>query len=152
MKEGVIFVCLGNICRSPMAEAIFSSLDKENKFFVDSAGTASYHIGSPPDSRTIKELKEKGINYFHQAQQFSPYHFEKFNYILAMDQANYNDILSLASNDKEKQKIRLIREFDPLNDNKLNVPDPYYGDSDDFKTVFDILWRSCKELKIFLEK
>ena len=150
MKNKIIFVCLGNICRSPMAEAIFSQLDKNNEYEVDSAGTSSFHIGSEPDYRTLKKLKEKNINYHHRAKQFTSYHFDSFDYIIAMDSSNYKFIYSLASNDKEKKKIHLMRNFDSQGKGK-DVPDPYYGEEDGFELIYQILVRSCKNLLDFIK-
>ncbi|MDX2188570.1 MAG: low molecular weight protein-tyrosine-phosphatase [Bacteroidota bacterium] len=148
MKK-VLFVCLGNICRSPMAEAVFNDLvAKENladKITSDSAGTANYHVGDAPDYRTLKLLAHKGIPSNHIGQQFNISHFMAFDYIIPMDKYNYEDILRLTNEASFKQKVILMRSFDSEGINK-DVPDPYYGNMSDFEEVYEILVRSCKKL------
>ncbi|MBC6410794.1 MAG: low molecular weight phosphotyrosine protein phosphatase [Ekhidna sp.] len=142
MKK-ILFVCLGNICRSPMAEAIFNNkvrkLGIESKYISDSAGTASYHIGEDPDSRTVEIVKKNGMKINHLGKQFLKKHGEDFDYIIAMDASNRKNILNeiMGSN---KHKVYLMRDFDPLE--KGDVPDPYYGEEGEFDNVFKILNRS----------
>jgi len=125
-------VCLGNICRSPLAEGIMrSKLGKE--YFVDSAGTGSWHVGQAPDKRSIAVAKKYGIEISHlRARQFQVKDFDEFDYILAMDSSNYRDILSLARSEEDRMKVRLI-----LHDQ--DVPDPYYGGEDGFELVYQLL-------------
>jgi len=137
----VLFVCLGNICRSPMAEAIFNH--KANQLLrADSCGTAAYHIGDEPDPRTLKVLKKHGIVCDHVGRQLAKEDFEKFDLILAMDKANLQDILRAGKN--YSHKVKLMREYDPQGPGE--VPDPYYGGDKDFQEVFDILERSIETL------
>ena len=151
----VLFVCLGNICRSPMAESIFNQLVAEaklsNQLSCDSAGTAAYHIGDLPDKRMRKTAETHGIHLNHQARQISQEDFNNFDYILAMDNSNYLHIHQL----KEKvaanssTKIQLMRHFD-TNTSTKNVPDPYYGSMQDFEEVYQILLEANQNFLSFL--
>tara|TARA_B100001057_G_scaffold477049_1_gene545814 strand:+ start:466 stop:918 length:453 start_codon:yes stop_codon:yes gene_type:complete len=137
-------VCLGNICRSPLAEGILQSKLSSKDFFVDSAGTAAYHIGESPDQRSIKVAKKYGIDLTNQrASQFTSEDFLKFDLIYAMDKQNYQNICSLAKGDSEIKKVRMI-----LNEknSQLNhsVPDPYYGGDDGFENVYQMLDEVCE--------
>lgn len=139
----ILMVCLGNICRSPLAHGILESKLPLDKFYVDSAGTASYHIGSPPDPRSITVAKLHQIDISKQsARQFSVEDFERFDIIYAMDQSNYSDILNKSLQQSHRNKVKLIMDENPLSDYKY-VPDPYYGDLNDFKAVFDLLNQTC---------
>ncbi|MEO1655619.1 MAG: low molecular weight protein-tyrosine-phosphatase, partial [Bacteroidota bacterium] len=132
----VLFVCLGNICRSPMAEGIFKQMVNELGLDIicDSAGTSSYHIGELPDERMRLTAKNHGIDLTHRARQLAQDDFDKFQYILAMDQSNYQNIMNLKIrvSSQAEPTIKLIRDFDPHQGNK-QVPDPYYGDQEDFE-------------------
>jgi protein-tyrosine phosphatase len=139
----ILMVCLGNICRSPLAQGILESKLPSDKFYVDSAGTASYHIGSQPDRRSITVAKLHQIDISHQsARQFSVADFDRFDIIYAMDQSNYSDILSKALHQDHINKVKLIMDENPLSNTKY-VPDPYYGDLDDFEAVFKLLDETC---------
>ena len=137
-------VCLGNICRSPLAEGILQSKLNSKDFFVDSAGTAAYHIGVSPDNRSIKIAKKYGIDLTNQrARQFRSEDFLKFDLIYAMDKKNYQNICSLAKDDAEIKKVRMIlKEMNSPSNN--SVPDPYYGDDDGFETVYQMLNEVCE--------
>ena len=155
MKK-VLFVCLGNICRSPMAEGVFNKLAKErgleNLFFSDSAGTAGYHIGELPDLRTRKvcELKHTPLN--HRGRKINKDDLQEYDLLLAMDQANYFDILNqLAVSDEEKHKVRLLRSFEQ-GALEGEVPDPYYGTMEDFHNVYTMLEKACSALLDSLTK
>ena len=150
----VLFVCLGNICRSPLAEAIFLHKIKEkglgNDFEASSCGTSNYNIGDPPDPRTIRNASKKGIEIQHVCRQLSYSDLENFDLILPMDKSNYDHILNLKNASLYADKISLMREFDPLG--KGDVPDPYSGSERDFQEVFEILDRSIDGLIEFLQR
>ena len=151
----VLFVCLGNICRSPMAEGVFNKLVKErglqDKYTCESAGTAAYHIGEQPDFRTRKicEINDTPLN--HRGRKLQKDDLHSFDLILAMDLMNYKDILDqLLVGDQDKNKVRIMRSYEPDGYGK-EVPDPYYGDLDDFKIVYSMLENSCKHMLDELE-
>lgn len=141
MKK-ILFVCLGNICRSPMAEAIFNHKIQEKglseHFIGDSAGTASYHIGDQPDPRTVETVAKNGIKIHHYGQQFKRNHAEEYDYLLAMDSSNQRNMLNELG--ETGKPVYLMRDFDPIS--KGDVPDPYYGGINGFDQVFEILDRS----------
>jgi protein-tyrosine phosphatase len=140
----ILFVCLGNICRSPLAEALFNHKIKQaglaDGVMSDSCGTGNYHIGAQPDKRSIHVAVKHGIPINHACRQLSEIDLQEFDYLLAMDKSNQRDILFLAT-DAQREKVLLIRSFDK-SDTKLEVPDPYYGGSKEFQEVFEILDRS----------
>jgi len=144
----VLFVCLGNICRSPLAEGIFRKMLEENnlskKVEVDSAGTSAYHIGELPDYRTRQIAEKYGITLTHRARQFRKTDFDEFDYILAADSSNLAHLKTLQTTNS-KAKLHLIRDWEG---NNLEVPDPYYGTMKDFEEGYFILEKS---LKLFLE-
>ena len=137
-------VCLGNICRSPLAEGILASKVNPDEVFVDSAGTAAYHVGEPPDSRSIAVARKYGIDLTYQrARKFTAKDFAKFDKIYAMDDQNYRNILSLAKNKEEAKKVKMIRnEVNPQQN--LSVPDPYYGGDQGFENVYQMLDEACE--------
>lgn len=151
----IVFVCLGNICRSPTAEGIFQHLVNERGldpyFYVDSAGTSAYHIGEPANSKSQKLANEHGIELRSRARQFEKNDLEEFDLIVAMDRENLANIKSLDGSKDYEEKIVLLRDFDP-NPGDGEVPDPYFGGMDGFKNVFDIVKRSCKALLDELEE
>ena len=133
----ILMVCLGNICRSPMAEGIMRNLGG-NKVEVDSAGTASYHIGLQPDKRMIATAIDHGIDISNlRARQFQSDDFNSFDLIFSMDSSNYRNIISLAKNDNDKQKVKMILD-------NSNVPDPYYGGDEGFEHVYQLLNEACQ--------
>lgn len=136
-------VCLGNICRSPLAEGILQSKVNSNTVSVDSAGTAAYHIGKLPDERSIEVAQKHGIDITKQrARKFVVKDFDEFDIIFAMDDSNYQNILSLARNNTDEQKVRMIlNETHPTKN--LSVPDPYYGENEGFKNVYKMLDEAC---------
>ncbi|MCF4968805.1 low molecular weight protein-tyrosine-phosphatase [Nostoc sp. CMAA1605] len=150
MPYKLLFVCLGNICRSPSAENIMNYLiDKDNlsdRILCDSAGTSSYHIGSPPDRRMSAAAATKlGIKLQGRARQFQKSDFQEFDLILAMDQDNYQDILSLDPTGQYHHKVHLMCEFCSQHTLK-EVPDPYYGGTEGFNQVIDLLLDACDGL------
>ncbi|MCO6162729.1 low molecular weight protein-tyrosine-phosphatase [Flavobacterium sp. NRK F7] len=143
MAIKILMVCLGNICRSPLAEGILKSKLPKDQFVVDSAGTGDWHVGQLPDKRSIAIAKKYGIDISDQrAQHFTVKHFEQFDYIFAMDMSNYKNILQLAPNTEAKAKVKLIlNELFP-NEN-VEVPDPYYGGEEGFENVYQMLDKVC---------
>lgn len=141
-------VCLGNICRSPLAEGILKHKAQENnlRFEVDSAGTAAYHVGNLPDERSIEVARKYGIDLTNQrARQFRLQDFEEFDVIYAMDSENYNNILKLASSTSDESKVKLIlNEIEP--NSNSSVPDPYYGGEEGFENVYQMLNLACEEI------
>ena len=139
----ILMVCLGNICRSPLAEGILKHKTKNKNIFVDSAGTSSYHIGKLPDSRSIEIAHKYGIDISNQrARQFSNKDFDRFEKIYAMDTHNFASIISIARNQSDRNKVDLIlNEINPKSFD--NIPDPYYGDGDGFQKVYDMLDEVC---------
>ena len=136
-------VCLGNICRSPLAEGILKSKLNPDFFIVDSAGTSAYHIGELPDHRSIAIAKKNGIDISNQrARKFIANDFNEFDLIYAMDIENYHNICSLSTNKSNLLKVKLIlNEINPLKD--LSVPDPYYGGDFGFENVYEMLDKAC---------
>lgn len=134
----VLMVCLGNICRSPLAEGILASKVGDD-YFVDSAGTAGYHVGNQPDSRSINVAEKYGIDISNQkCRQFTVNDFDDFDVIFVMDSSNYQNVMKLARNESDKDKVRLI--MNELNSGmNESVPDPYYGADDGFEKVYQML-------------
>ncbi|MEM0931845.1 MAG: low molecular weight protein-tyrosine-phosphatase [Bacteroidota bacterium] len=145
MKTNVLMVCLGNICRSPLAEGILASKVDPEKVWVDSAGTAGYHVGRPPDPRSIAVARSHGLDISNQrCRRFSPLDFERFDYIYVMDQKNLSDLLDLATSPEDAQKVQLL--LDVLGTNSEEVPDPYYGGTDSFEKVFQRIDAACEAI------
>ena len=142
----ILMVCLGNICRSPLAEGILWSKGKHLNIEVDSAGTAAYHIGKKPDIRSIEIANKYFINLNQQrARQFSRADFDKFDIIYAMDTNNYAHLISLASTETERNKIRMIlNEINPKA--YQSVPDPYYGEENGFQEIYNMLDKACDKI------
>ena len=142
----ILMVCLGNICRSPLAEGILAHKTKHLNIKVDSAGTAGYHIGKLPDERSIEIAEKYNIDLTKQrARQFSRADFDDFDIIYAMDTNNYTHLISLANNETERNKVRLI--LNEVNPEKFeSVPDPYYGGDDGFQNIYNILDDACNKI------
>ena len=147
----ILMVCLGNICRSPLAEGILAHKTKHLNVSVDSAGTSAYHIGALPDKRSIEIASKYNIDLSSQrARQFSRKDFENFDIIYAMDTSNYAHLISLSETKEEQEKIRLIlNEITPLACE--SVPDPYYGVGNGFQIVYDMLDKACDKIVSSIE-
>jgi protein-tyrosine phosphatase len=141
--QKILFVCLGNICRSPLVEALFvKHVNEQNlsqKFTTDSAGTAAYHLGELADKRTrTMALKLSNLNLTHKARQFKTKDFLAFDYIVAMDKTNFQNIMKLKP-ENAKAKVILMRHYDGIIENEDDIPDPYYGNENDFEKVHHLL-------------
>ncbi|EAR15867.1 MULTISPECIES: low molecular weight protein-tyrosine-phosphatase [Robiginitalea] len=142
MATRILMVCLGNICRSPLAEGIFASKLAGEDYVVDSAGTAGYHVGNPPDPRSIEVAAQYGIDISRQrCRRFSVSDFDNFDYIFAMDLENQANILSLARNERDRAKVSLLLEAGGKG--RREVPDPYYGGADGFEQVYRMIDTAC---------
>ncbi|HEX8576013.1 MAG TPA: low molecular weight protein-tyrosine-phosphatase [Flavobacterium sp.] len=146
MPVKILMVCLGNICRSPLAEGILRAKLPEKDFIIDSAGTGDYHIGRPPDKRSIAIAREKGLDITAQkARQFTAKDFKDFDIIYVMDQSNYTNVLRFAPNEEAKKKVSLIlNELFP--GENVDVPDPFYGLENGFNSVYDMLDEACDSI------
>jgi protein-tyrosine phosphatase len=148
----LLFVCLGNICRSPTAEGVMRALVEQaglaERIHLDSAGTGSWHVGSAPDERAGAAASARGIALEGAARQVSAEDFQDFDLLLAMDRANLRSLRQLARGDEERGKVRLLREFDPATarGGELDVPDPYYGSPGGFEEVLDLVQAACEGL------
>lgn len=153
MPIKILMVCLGNICRSPLAEGILASKLPKDKFTVDSAGTGSWHIGHSPDERSVAVAKKNKINISNQkGRQIQTSDFDSFDYIYVMDNSNYNDIIELVENPEQEKKVQLILNELYPNEN-VDVPDPYFGMPNGFETVYKMLDEVCNVIaKKLIEK
>jgi len=148
----ILFVCLGNICRSPTAEGVLRHKLRDaglaGDVDVESAGTGGWHVGHPPDPRATAAAGARGIALESRAQRFEAFHFEDFDLILAMDRQNLSDMRALAPHAAAAGKLHLFREFDPLavQSGDLEVPDPYFGGEDGFDEVLELIDRACDGL------
>jgi len=149
-RVAVCFVCLGNICRSPTAEGVFLALAEERglraEIRIDSAGTSGWHVGEAADKRSRATARERGVDLPSRSRQFSEEDFEHFDYVLAMDRANLQELHSLAPDGEALEKVHLFRDFDPEGPKGTDVPDPYYGGSHGFDDVFDLCEASARGL------
>ncbi len=151
-RTGILFICLGNICRSPLAKGVFLHLASErglaDRFLVDSAGTGSWHIGEQPDPRARAVAQKNQVQLNHRARVVDPSSdFDRFDWLIPMDRANLRDLLALGS---PPQHTRLLRSFDPAlagrPDHELEVPDPYFGGVQGFDEVFRMIHAACTEM------
>ena len=151
----ICFVCQGNIIRSPLAENMFRALAEKQgltgKYHLSSAGTSAYHVGEAPDRRMRQVAAEHGFEYTGKAKQFWREDLEEYDLIIVMDKDNRRIIKSMAHDDIQLKKIRMMREFDPEGSGDLDVPDPYYGGVEGFKVTYQIVKRSCEGLLEYLE-
>jgi protein-tyrosine phosphatase len=148
-RTAVLFVCLGNICRSPLAEAVFRHQVRqrhlEHLFEIDSAGTAGYHAGDPPDARSVATARERGVVVEGCSRKLLPEDLHRHEYVIVMDSENLRNVQQLAARAGGRARIHLLREWDPDFPGG-DVPDPYYGGPRGFDDVQDIVERSCERL------
>ncbi|MGZ8648834.1 MAG: low molecular weight protein-tyrosine-phosphatase [Solirubrobacteraceae bacterium] len=148
----LLFVCMGNICRSPTAEGVMRRLVREagleDRITVDSAGTGGWHAGDPPDPRATDAAARRGVTVDGAARQVRPGDFHDSDLVIAMDRENLRGLLAVAPDEAASEKIRLLREFDPSSAGApdLDVPDPYYGGARGFETVLDMVEAACRGL------
>jgi protein-tyrosine phosphatase len=148
----ILFVCLGNICRSPTAEGVMRHVLREegleDQVEVDSAGTGGWHVGAPPDERATEAARKRSIVLEGAARKFAPGDFSRFDLVLAMDEENRRDLLAIAPDEDAREKVRMLREFDPASDGSgdLDVPDPYYGGDEGFEHVLDLVEAATRGL------
>jgi protein-tyrosine phosphatase len=148
----LLFVCMGNICRSPTAEGVMRSLLREagleDRIEVDSAGTGGWHAGERPDERATEAARRRGVTLEGAARQVRAEDFDEFDLLIAMDRDNLRGLLAIAPDEEAAEKVRLLREFDPASAGApdLDVPDPYYGGDRGFETVLDLVQAACRGL------
>lgn len=149
-KISVLFVCLGNICRSPLAEALFRQVVVESKlesrFRIDSAGTSGYHDGEPPDARTTEVAAGRGVEVAGSSRRVRPEDVAAFDYLIVMDEENRREVERLVAADPADAEVHMLREFDPRATEDMDVPDPYFGGPGGFENVHDLVERSARGL------
>lgn len=149
-RVSVLFVCMGNICRSPLAEGVFRHLVRRrnltDRFEIDSAGVSGYHEGDPPDARSAEVARRRGIELTGRARRLRRTDLDQFDYVLVMDGENRAGVERLANGATPGARIQFLREFDPAADDDLDVPDPYYGGPSGFEDVQDMVERACEQL------
>ncbi len=146
--QKILFVCLGNICRSPLAEGIMLKLisDKNLSIEIDSAGTSNFHVGETPDYRTVLNAKKHDVDLTPlKARQFSEKDFEDFDSIYVMDKSNMTNVLALAKNEEQEQKVEFFLNTLFPNQN-MEVPDPYFGGEEGFEHVFNLVYSACEKM------
>lgn len=154
MPYRVCLVCMGNICRSPMAEAVLRRQLHEaglaDRVVVESAGTGGWHVGGGADKRAMRTLRDAGYELDHRARQFAPDWFERYDLVVALDRMNLADLQDMASDERTATSIRLLRSYDPsledAHERDLDVPDPYYDGGDGFADVLDMVESACRGL------
>ena len=146
----IVFVCMGNICRSPTAHGVFEHLVKQaglaDKIEIDSAGTGAWHVGELPDARSCSAAAKRGYALTHRARKFTATDFDRFDLVLAMDRDNFDHLQRLARGRTHVPPIKLLRSYDPTAPEDAEVPDPYSGEDDGFEEVLDICERACRGL------
>jgi protein-tyrosine phosphatase len=151
----ISFVCLGNICRSPLAQGLFQDLVNreklDQKIFISSAGTGNWHIGNLPDERMRQTAQSNGIKLESRAQQFQSKDFNRFNLVLAMDHSNLVRLSEIAPSTLPPDKLMLFRSFDPESNEDQDVPDPYYGGAKGFEEVYSMIKRTCPPLLDYIK-
>jgi protein-tyrosine phosphatase len=144
----ILFVCMGNICRSPTAEGVMRRLvaDAGLDVEIDSAGVGGWHAGEPPDRRATLAAGRRGITLEGAARAITLDDFRHYDLLIALDRSNLRELLAIAPDEEAAEKIRLLREFDPSAGGDLDVPDPYYGGDRGFETVLDMVEAACRGL------
>jgi protein-tyrosine phosphatase len=146
----ILFVCMGNICRSPTAEGVMRRLLEEagltDRVEVESAGTGGWHVGEPPDERATLAARRRGVTLAGAARQVRAADFRDFDLLIAMDRTNLRELLAAAPDEEAAERVRLLREFDPASSGDLDVPDPYFGGDRGFETVLDMVEAACRGL------
>lgn len=146
----VCFVCMGNICRSPLAEGVFKHLVAEkglgHNFHIESFGIGAWHVGEDPDPRSRAVARAHGLRLTSRAQQFRPKDFARFDHVLALDETIADDLQRLTSDPTSQTKIRLLRPYDPQANGSRDVPDPYYGNQPEFELIYQMIERACQAL------
>jgi protein-tyrosine phosphatase len=155
MPKKVMFVCAGNICRSPLAKGLMlhklQQAGKAQAYLVECSGTGNWDLGSPADRRSQRTARLHGFQLANSAKQFQPAYFDEFDFILAMDRENRSHLMWMARNDRDRAKVHLLREFDPQAFGDLDVPDPYYEDLQGFERLYQMLDRSITHFLKHLE-
>ena len=150
MKIRILFICLGNICRSPAADGIMKQLVSEagldDDFLIDSAGIGSWHVGQLPDHRMRRHGLQHGYTFDHRARQFSARDFDRFDFVAVMDHENYHDVSRQARSETDRQKIIRMSDYLRHHPNQRTIPDPYYGNDRDFEYVIELLEDACASL------
>jgi protein-tyrosine phosphatase len=146
----ICFVCLGNICRSPLAQGVFEALVKkeglQDRIIISSAGTSHWHVGSPPDERMQQTAQAHGIQLRSRGRQFAATDFKTIDLVLAMDHNNFGILQQMQPAQELHEKLFLFRSFDPENNGDLEVPDPYYGGDSGFENVYQMVERTCPKV------
>ena len=150
MKIRILFICLGNICRSPAADGIMKQLVSEagldDDFLIDSAGIGSWHVGQLPDHRMRRHGLQHGYTFDHRARQFSARDFDRFDFVAVMDQENFHDVSRQARSETDRLKIIRMSDYLRHHPNQRTIPDPYYGNDRDFEYVIELLEDACASL------
>lgn len=154
-KTKILFICLGNICRSPAAEGVMKKMATErgaaSRFRIDSAGIGGWHVGQLPDERMRRHAKQRGYFLDSRARQFDDNDFRVFDYIIVMDDDNYRELLSRASTDEERKKVVRMADYFMKFKGKKSVPDPYYGGDEDFEWALDLIEDGCNGLLAMIQ-
>lgn len=150
MKHSVLFICLGNICRSAAAEGIMKHIVEQHNladsFVIDSAGTSGWHAGELPDRRMRSHGADHGYDFSSRSRQFKTEDFDRFDNIVVMDNENYYDVMSMARNEEDKKKVSYLTAYTKNHPNHRHVPDPYYGGDRGFEIVIELLEDGCMGL------
>jgi protein-tyrosine phosphatase len=151
MKKRILFICLGNICRSPAADGVMRQMvekaDIADRFIIDSAGIGPWHVGELPDKRMRRHGADRGYTFNHIARQFDASHdFDNFDYIVVMDEDNYKNITRQARTDNDRQKVIRMADYLTTHKDAKTVPDPYYGGDADFEYALDLIEDGCRGL------